>query len=185
MAEVGGPMVGEGGIERWLAELQQCSAAQFVARHPGLFFLVGHANSPSDRVDFKTCDGKSRMALLAEAARSEQNALFVIPINKSPLNPYMDRISVGRARNCDVVIRHPSVSKLHAHVRVHDDGTHTITDLGSHNGTRIGDRLLTPHVSEPLSLNGVVILGTVVMRVVDAPHLRQELLRSFGSMSER
>lgn len=167
-------------IGRWYLEAQQRSAQEFAARHPELFFVVGQLNGDADKVDFKTCDSKTRFALLMEAARLEQDALGVIPIDKSPRNPYTDRISLGRARNCDVVIRHPSISKLHAHVRVHDDGTYTLVDLDSRNGTRIGDRLLTPHVPEPLVPNTVVILGEVVLRVMDAARLREELLRSFS-----
>lgn len=167
-------------IGRWYQEAQQRSAAEFAARHPELFFVVGQLNSDPDKVDFRTCDSKSRFALLAEAARLEQDALGVIPIDKSPRNPYSDRISLGRARNCDVVIRHPSISKLHAHVRVHEDGSYTLVDLDSRNGTRIGERVLTPHMPEPLLPNSVVILGEVVLRVMNAERLREELLRSSG-----
>ncbi len=38
-------------------------------------------------------------------------------IAKSEDSPYSDRFSVGRARNCDIVLRYASISKLHAHFR--------------------------------------------------------------------
>ncbi|XYI03658.1 FHA domain-containing protein [Sorangium sp. So ce1128] len=114
-----------------------------------------------------------------------EDELRVIPIDKSPRNPYKDRISLGRARNCDIVIRHSSISKLHAHIRVHENKSYTIADVGSHNGTRIGDRALSPNVAEPLCPNSVIFLGAVAMRVLDAESLRLELLRLLGPVSER
>ncbi|WP_437502733.1 FHA domain-containing protein [Sorangium sp. So ce1099] len=109
----------------------------------------------------------------------------MIPIEKSSRNPYKDRISVGRARNCDIVIRHPSISKLHAHIRVHEGKSYTIVDLGSHNGTSIDARHLAPNVAERLCVDSVVVLGTVVLRVLDAERLHEELMRRLVSSSER
>jgi len=50
---------------------------------------------------------------------------------------YMERISVGRARNQDVVLRHASVSKFHAWFQRDERGTWRVADAGSKNGTRI------------------------------------------------
>lgn len=50
---------------------------------------------------------------------------------------YMERISVGRARNQDVVLRHASVSKFHAWFQRDDSGQWRVADAGSKNGTRI------------------------------------------------
>ncbi|WP_437672769.1 FHA domain-containing protein [Sorangium sp. So ce131] len=163
--------------------MQRGSAADFVARHRGFFFLVDQTSSELDKVDFRTCEVRSRLAPAEDAARFEQGELCVIPIEKSSRNPYKDRISLGRARNCDVVIRHPSISKLHAHIRVHEDKSYTIVDLGSHNGTSVDARPLKPNVAEPLCAGSVVVLGTVVLRVLDAEGLRRELLRRLTSSS--
>ncbi|WP_437753777.1 FHA domain-containing protein [Sorangium sp. So ce1389] len=174
-----------GDIRRWYAEVQRASAADFAARHQGLFFLAGQPRSELDKVDFRTREARSRLEAAADVARSEQGEICVIPIEKSPRNPYKDRISIGRARNCDIVIRHPSISKLHAHIRVHEDKSYTIIDLGSHNGTSIDARQLAPNVAERLGVDSVVVLGTVVLRVLDAERLREELVRRLALSSER
>src|SRR4051794_10640808 len=56
----------------------------------------------------------------------------LLRIVKTARNPWADRISIGRAANNDLVIRHASVSKLHAHLRV--DGARVyVADAGSRN----------------------------------------------------
>ncbi len=49
------------------------------------------------------------------------------------------RVSVGRATNNDVVLRHTSVSKFHASVELVDEGTVRLIDTGSTNQTAMND----------------------------------------------
>ncbi|HTU58032.1 MAG TPA: hypothetical protein VMF89_06355, partial [Polyangiales bacterium] len=42
---------------------------------------------------------------------------LILPLRKGEGRPFPERISVGRATNCDVVIRDASISKLHGHFR--------------------------------------------------------------------
>jgi hypothetical protein len=56
---------------------------------------------------------------------------------KGPIGP--QRISLGRATNNDVVLRHTSVSKFHASLEPMDDGTVKIVDTGSTNRTSVND----------------------------------------------
>ncbi len=54
-----------------------------------------------------------------------------------------NEIFIGRTLNNDFVIEHPSVSKRHAQITA-TNGTHTVTDLASSNGTFInGQRIST------------------------------------------
>jgi hypothetical protein len=71
-------------------------------------------------------------------------AWFVAAISKRSGNPYPDRIGFGRARNCDVVIRWPSVSKLHAHLHLEDGVVVRITDCNSANGTFVNGHRVGP-----------------------------------------
>ncbi len=66
----------------------------------------------------------------------------IMPVRKSSRNPYSDRISVGRAKTCDIILPSPHVSKLHAHIMPNGDGTFDLRDASSANGTfRNGVRL--------------------------------------------
>jgi hypothetical protein len=94
-----------------------------------------------------------------------------IKIAKRPGNPYPDRMSVGRALNCDVVLRFPVVSKLHAHFSFTADHRLRVTDLGSSNGTwHNGQRLETgrPVIVDPRDL---LSFGGVHCEVIDAAGL--------------
>jgi DNA-binding winged helix-turn-helix (wHTH) protein len=50
--------------------------------------------------------------------------------------------TLGRDETCDVILPHGSVSRLHAHLTV-TDGTLTIADVESKNGTWVDDRRMT------------------------------------------
>ena len=43
---------------------------------------------------------------------------MIAPVKKREGNPYADRVSIGRATNCDVVLRVPFISKMQAHARI-------------------------------------------------------------------
>ncbi len=58
------------------------------------------------------------------------------------------RITVGRDKECDIVLSSSTVSKLHAWFEIDENGTHWVTDKGSRNGTRInGQRIGIDHAA--------------------------------------
>jgi hypothetical protein len=71
-----------------------------------------------------------------QASTASSDEVLVIPLKKAPGNPFPERISVGRAPNCDIVFRDPSVSKLHGHFRDVTAASAMFTDSKSANGTR-------------------------------------------------
>ena len=68
---------------------------------------------------------------------------------------------IGRGGDCDVCVRHKSVSRHHARIRVRDNGA-TIADCGSRNGTFVNGT----HVEDEIELhNGDEIrLGSETLR---------------------
>jgi pSer/pThr/pTyr-binding forkhead associated (FHA) protein len=104
---------------------------------------------------------------------------YIAPLVKSGRNPYENFIFVGRASTCDVVLRDPSVSKTHA-VLEHDpaaapDAGWRIRDNGSHNGTWVNSRKLTPR--DPVALSGgdAIVLGAYPAYVILPDALRRIL----------
>ncbi len=64
------------------------------------------------------CLTKLRVKLLDEDGvklSTDSKRYRVFSMVKAARNPWVERISVGRARNNDIVLPHKSVSKLHAH----------------------------------------------------------------------
>jgi hypothetical protein len=69
--------------------------------------------------------------------RLAQARHFAITIDKRVHDGlFQERISVGRARNKDIVLRHPSISKFHAWFERDAEGKWRVADAGSKNGTR-------------------------------------------------
>jgi adenylate cyclase len=62
-----------------------------------------------------------------------------------------DGMVIGRAADqCDFVVAHPTVSRRHARLRVAGEAVQ-VEDLGSTNGTKVGDQMLK--AGEPVALH--------------------------------
>jgi len=72
-----------------------------------------------------------------------------------------DEVRIGRGSNNEIVLRDFSVSRSHATIRLNADGTWTIEDLGSTNGTFVNDRAVT---EAPLRLDARLRIGDTVFR---------------------
>lgn len=65
---------------------------------------------------------------------------------------------IGRSKNCDVTIDFPTVSRNHAVLTRYDDGSWTITDVGSKEGTWVNGRrvqICALTSKEKISIGGV------------------------------
>jgi two-component system, NtrC family, response regulator AtoC len=72
-----------------------------------------------------------------------------------------ESITIGRAADCGLVIDHPSVSRRHAFLTI---GPRVrIEDLGSSNGTRIGDLVLRTAESAVLESGQAAAIGEVLL----------------------
>jgi hypothetical protein len=141
----------------------------FVFRFSGMFLAVKEPESPEiSRVRFTT-----KVVDFAAGEREEVPEPLgweIFEIVKAPGNPYPDRISVGRARNCDIVMHDASVSKLHAHLRVRSGG-YDLVDLESQNGTRVNGATITAHEPHGLAVGDEIHFGVVLAQFVDGGRL--------------
>jgi hypothetical protein len=149
------------------------SREQFIAQLPHRFLVLATPLVDEDPGGFAT-RVIDPMTLKKRALRPAKN-VDVIEVVKAAGNPYPDRISIGRARNCDVVLRDPSVSKLHAHFRVGVPQMELV-DIDSQNGTLVNGRKLAPHQPAAVSPGDQLTFGNVVTKLVDANAL-YDLLR--------
>jgi hypothetical protein len=153
-----------------LLKAQSLTRAAFAKQYTGLYLVtVGRLDAGQENLTplgFQT-DMREFDSLEVERAVQASSSYLVMELIKSPQNPYLDRISVGRARICDIVIRHASVSKLHAHFRRTGPDRWELVDLGSQNGTRVRGQLLEPHKPEAVAPDVPLQFGTFAVKLVD------------------
>ena len=85
---------------------------------------------------------------LQEPARSEQRTALLLIDGKRVIVGAAG-VTIGRSRQCEVMVDDPNVSRQHAEIRPRG-GSWVVTDLGSTNGSRLNDRRLEqPMVLKP------------------------------------
>ena len=107
-------------------------------------------------------------AVRVEAEHAHRLSLLVMGASGVFTAPVPDHgeMSIGRSERCSVVIDDPLLSREHAVLRIGE--RNEVVDLGSSNGTRIGDRRLMPDTPEPLAIGEVVSLGSHVLLLQSA-----------------
>jgi pSer/pThr/pTyr-binding forkhead associated (FHA) protein len=68
---------------------------------------------------------------------------------------------LGRSHGNDIVLRSPSVSKLHAWFARGEGQQYFVVDAGSHNGTRVREVLLEPRKAMQVGSGDVIQFGSL------------------------
>jgi FHA domain len=152
-------------LEEWIKLRERLTRTQFESAHANPF-LVLRRGEWSERVAFDTG------VVMPHQTGAPPHGLDggqLFPIVKAPKNPFPERISVGRALNCDIVLREASVSKLHAHFQQVTPEQAMLTDVKSANGTRInGKRIGSAEAQRVISGDQLQFGGVVVVFVSPA-----------------
>jgi hypothetical protein len=93
----------------------------------------------------------------------DQHSYCAVPVCKREETDalFMGRISVGRARNKDIVLRHSSVSKFHAWIEANESETLHVADAGSTNLTQVNGRPLEPRIRTELHAGDSIRFGAI------------------------
>ena len=97
------------------------------------------------------------------------DAFETLAVRKKRHNEDKQRITLGRERTCDIVVRTPGVSKLHAHFI--PGRKLELVDRGSHNGTFVGDRRLVPEEPAAVQPGVQITFGDLVTKLVSPEEL--------------
>ncbi len=103
---------------------------------------------------------------------------FIVPLrSREPAGAPSVRVTVGRARSMDIVLRHSSVSKFHGWFE-NDKNAKTLfaADAGSKNGTTVNGRRVDARRLVRLRPGDVVRFGTVTLRYCLAESLGKLLM---------
>ncbi len=138
--------LGEFGIQTRVASPPHEEAAPPVAPESGRTMVYSSAGRVAEPLE--------------ERARSRQHsALLLMGGKRLVVGP--GGVTLGRSRQCDVMVDDPNVSRTHAEIRPRG-GSWVLTDLGSTNGSRLnGRRLEEPEVLKP---GDEIELGTSVIK---------------------
>lgn len=90
---------------------------------------------------------------------SEDHALQIIPLNKLVMR-------IGRGSNQDIVLRGRRVSRTHGLIELKRDGSIHYTDMGSSNGTWVGNTLLVENTEIVWQKTSLMRLGNYWMQFV-------------------
>jgi DNA-binding NtrC family response regulator len=93
-------------------------------------------------------------------------------------------VTVGRGESCSLRLADRRVSSLHCELVAHEQGV-LIRDLGSMNGTWIGDFLLAPGQHGYLRRATTVRVGDSALHFTPAPTELRELAAKFGHLESR
>ncbi len=106
-------------------------------------------------------------------ARVRDKTHFIVPLRKrDAADTYSARVTVGRARNMDIMLRHGSISKLHGWFeRGKRIKGFCATDAGSKNGTAINGQPVRVRNLVELAAGDLVRFGSVAMRYCPAEAL--------------
>lgn len=132
----------------------------FRARHRGQLDEVLRDLPPSrsrvERLLIDTVGAWSALTSRIRAAWHEPRLpRLLLPAGRMPL-------TIGRTRECDLVLTDPTVSRLHAELRRVDEGW-LLSDVSSTNGTHVnGGRITAPVLVHP---GDVVWFGEVGFRI--------------------
>jgi hypothetical protein len=102
---------------------------------------------------------------------------YVVPLGKraGAQRVFSERVTIGRARNSDVVLRHESVSKFHAWFARNEADAYFVVDASSRNGTWRNGTPLAGGEPARLSIGDLLRFGNVDATYCDAATLHAAL----------
>lgn len=129
--------------------------------------LGGDGSHPPEQADhghtavYSTAD-RVQAPLREERAARAGRAILVVEGKRHAITP--GGATIGRSRECDIVLQDSNISRKHAEVRPGAQGAWTIADLGSTNGVRVNGRGVPAGQAQQIGAGDHVTLGTVDAR---------------------
>ena len=165
-------------VDALVTDAQRMSDAEFAVAYGDLFLLKRpstHDSKWDEDIEYQTQYQNPNPDLEDEVAF--EASWRVAMVRKRPGNPYPNRISVGRAKNCDIVIRLSQISKLHAAFITDDRHGLTLADQRSVNGTTVDGVALQPGKAAPVFPGNVIGFGQISVQLVEGARFYQMLRR--------
>jgi hypothetical protein len=164
--------------EDWRALAAAKSRDEFASAYPHPFLMaLSGLEAPQKPARTVRMEGGAELmaAIMAERRRiahaTADKGPTVLAVRKVQTT-FPSMITVGRARNNDIIVSDALVSKFHAFFRQLEDGSWALADAGSANGTKIGEIELPPKGNPERVRDGdKITFGVSAFRFVDAASL--------------
>lgn len=155
-------------LKKRAAELDRSS---FITQHRGYYLLGYFREFDHTLLGFNTGEVPAMPDLDASGATALRPKLW--RLEKSDRNTWRNHISVGRAKNNDIVIRERAISKLHAHFYAPEDGANGLhlCDIGSENGTVVNGEPLPIDVPQLVTTGAEIVFGGTACQLLDETSL--------------
>jgi len=162
-------------IDRYLSLVTRMTSVSFCKEERGVYLLKRPSGIPSQgsipsRISFETMHETVELDPFATEWR-------IASLKKREGNPYADRISVGRATNCDVVLRVPFISKVQAHILDGPDGSQLLRPYSGAGVTLINGSKVDSNSPHRLAVGDIISFGSMSFEYVDAARLYEVLSR--------
>lgn len=129
---------------------------------------AARANTAAEAEGRDAKSAKGKPAVPAKPTTTRIDVRLLIGATKRDLSfdltPGGRRINIGRAKDNEMQIDHPSVSKIHAAARLNADGTLVVADTGSTNGTSINGHKIAYGEARNVESGDTVRFGDVEAR---------------------
>lgn len=139
-------------IARAIARVTELTRDEFLRQNGRTPILVQLTEPGSAKDATKQTLRFGTLMMSKDEILAAEAGIYAHTVRKADANAFAMMITVGRAGNNDIILPYDSVSKFHAYFTQNPDGTWTLTDAKSMNGTFLGERRLAPEVREKLDL---------------------------------
>ncbi len=154
-------------------QLSKMGEKGFRRQYPHPFLGLSRTPLESEEwVEPKTLDSEIRRI---EPQRSGDALNIIVPVAKSDRNVYGSKVTLGRAKNNDIIMREPRISKLHATFIPKDDQVFQIMDMGSSNGTLVNGEPLTAREAVDLKSGDEISFWRYVFEFLSLDDLIRQL----------
>lgn len=157
-----------------LAQKIQKDGTERFRQHFNCAFLILQHNPPKneDWIDLDTSE--SSLPKMADIMKPSKH-IKVVPLLKSDRNAYSSRITVGRARNNDVIIRSQKISKLHASFLPDSTLNYELQDMSSLNGSILNGKRIKAKKRVKLQSGDIISFWRYVFEFVSLDEFIERL----------
>jgi hypothetical protein len=160
-------------LEKYLTLAKHMTSVAFAKQETQPFLL----KRPTNRLE--TSNLPAQILFVTVLAKGDVDPFStewrLVRVIKRDGNPYEDRISIGRAANCDLVLRVPFISKVQAHILCESDGTYSLRAQNTATPTFVNSRSVDPNTASPLKVGDEIAFGPMKFEFVDAARLYKVL----------